>query len=186
MVAEKMKARAGVLDAPLDILSLSVRSMNALAAAGVETVRDLVVMSERDLFKFPNLGRKSISEIEASLVGMGLVLGMALPVEVPVGEGRTLDRDDEAVRCKRLGQSLANAFAWYARLAETGCASAHNLLGYMYQTGRGTGKDPGLARHHYGVGARLGSRLAEGNLRQLEGVAGEPVLRMGADQSRFR
>ena len=66
MVTEKMKAGAGVLDAPLDILSLSVRSMNALAAAGVDTVRDLVVMSERDLFKFPNLGRKSISEIEAS------------------------------------------------------------------------------------------------------------------------
>ena len=42
----------------------------------VRTVRDLVQMTERDLLKYKNLGRKVVEEIKNVLSDMGLTLGM--------------------------------------------------------------------------------------------------------------
>ena len=48
---------------------LSVRALNCLSYAGIETIGDLVSCSKTDLLKRRNFGKKSLAEIE-SLVDM--------------------------------------------------------------------------------------------------------------------
>ena len=57
---------------------LSVRSINCLQNAEIETVRNLVQRTEQQLLKNKNFGRKSVGEIRNVLSGMGLQLGMEL------------------------------------------------------------------------------------------------------------
>ena len=67
-----------VLNVPIEDLGLSVRSFNCLETAGIKTLGDLVAFEKEDLFKFRNLGRKSIQEIEDVVVSKGLMFGMVL------------------------------------------------------------------------------------------------------------
>lgn len=60
------------------ILGLSVRSENCLDAAGVETIGDLVRMTELQLLECRNFGQKSLNEIKAELERIGLSLEMIL------------------------------------------------------------------------------------------------------------
>jgi DNA-directed RNA polymerase subunit alpha len=57
-------------------LELSVRSINCLQNAKIETIGDLVHKTEAEMLKTKNFGRKSLNEIKAILTGMGLSLGM--------------------------------------------------------------------------------------------------------------
>ena len=66
------------LSKPVAELELSVRSVNCLEAAGITTIRDLVVKTEPELLSFRNLGRNSLSEIKDVLSEMGFSLGMDL------------------------------------------------------------------------------------------------------------
>jgi len=59
-------------------IELSVRSTNCLAGADIETIAELVIMPETEMLKFRNFGKKSLNEIKAKLVEMGLHLGMDL------------------------------------------------------------------------------------------------------------
>ena len=59
-------------------LELSIRVMSALKAAGIATVRELVVHSELDMLKYRNFGKKSLVEIEELLNNKGLTFGMDL------------------------------------------------------------------------------------------------------------
>lgn len=52
---------------PLDILNLSIRSYNCLMRAGVRTVEKLRAMTDEELKKVRNLGRKSYEEIKKAL-----------------------------------------------------------------------------------------------------------------------
>ena len=63
-----------VLDIPLEEINLSVKSFNALKRARVDTVRDLVLMTEEDIMKVRNFGKKSYDEIIGILEKMGLKL----------------------------------------------------------------------------------------------------------------
>jgi len=62
----------------VDELELSVRSYNCLKAAGIRTIAQLVQMSESELLKFRNFGKKSLQEIREILTKMELNLGMEL------------------------------------------------------------------------------------------------------------
>ncbi|MBF0140578.1 MAG: DNA-directed RNA polymerase subunit alpha [Magnetococcales bacterium] len=62
----------------LDEMGLTIRSANGLRGAGVIYVGDLVQKAEKDLLKIPNFGRKSLGEINDTLAGMDLSLGMQL------------------------------------------------------------------------------------------------------------
>jgi len=66
----------------VDELELSVRSYNCLKNAGIRTIADLVQMTEQDILKTKNFGRKSLTEIRELLETMGLNLGMKLPQDV--------------------------------------------------------------------------------------------------------
>ncbi len=57
-------------------LDLSVRALNCLKAAEVETLGDLVQYNKTDLLKFRNFGRKSLSELESLLDSKNLNFGM--------------------------------------------------------------------------------------------------------------
>jgi len=59
-------------------IELSVRSTNCLSQANIETIVQLVLMTEPELLKFRNFGKKSLNEIKAKLEEMGLHLGMNL------------------------------------------------------------------------------------------------------------
>ena len=57
-------------------LDLSVRALNCLKAADVETLSDLVVFNRSDLLKFRNFGKKSLTELDELLNNMNLSFGM--------------------------------------------------------------------------------------------------------------
>ena len=57
-------------------LDLSVRALNCLKAAEVETLGELVAFNKQDLLKFRNFGKKSLSELEELVRSRGLEFGM--------------------------------------------------------------------------------------------------------------
>jgi DNA-directed RNA polymerase subunit alpha len=57
-------------------MDLSVRALNCLKAADVETLADLVSYNKNDLLKFRNFGKKSLSELEELVANKGLNFGM--------------------------------------------------------------------------------------------------------------
>lgn len=57
-------------------LDLSVRALNCLKAAEVETLGDLVKFNKNDLLKFRNFGKKSLTELDELLEQMNLSFGM--------------------------------------------------------------------------------------------------------------
>ena len=56
-------------------LNLSVRALNCLKAADVETLGDLVQYNKTDLLKFRNFGKKSLSELDDLLESLNLTFG---------------------------------------------------------------------------------------------------------------
>lgn len=60
---------------PVDDLELTVRSANCLKAENIFFIGDLVLRTESDLLKTPNLGKKSLTEIKNVLQSHGLSLG---------------------------------------------------------------------------------------------------------------
>ena len=61
---------------PIDELEFSVRAHNCLIGAGVKRVIDLVNMSEDEVLKIKNFGRKSLREVKEILSAFNLHLGM--------------------------------------------------------------------------------------------------------------
>jgi DNA-directed RNA polymerase subunit alpha len=57
-------------------MDLSVRALNCLKAADVETLGDLVSYNKNDLLKFRNFGKKSLTELEDLVDSKGLSFGM--------------------------------------------------------------------------------------------------------------
>jgi len=57
-------------------LDLSVRALNCLKAAEVETLGDLVKFNKNDLLKFRNFGKKSLTELDELLENLNLSFGM--------------------------------------------------------------------------------------------------------------
>jgi len=57
-------------------LDLSVRALNCLKAADVETLGDLVAFNKNDLLKFRNFGKKSLTELEELVKSKALEFGM--------------------------------------------------------------------------------------------------------------
>jgi DNA-directed RNA polymerase subunit alpha len=59
-------------------MDLSVRALNCLKAAEVDTLGDLVSFNKSDLMKFRNFGKKSLTELEELVIFKGLNFGMDL------------------------------------------------------------------------------------------------------------
>ena len=67
-------ALAADMALPIEELDLTVRSYNCLKREGIHTVGELVSRSEADLMDIRNFGAKSIDEVKAKLVGLGMAL----------------------------------------------------------------------------------------------------------------
>ncbi|VVV01538.1 DNA-directed RNA polymerase subunit alpha [Mesonia oceanica] len=67
-----------LLKTKLTDLDLSVRALNCLKAAEVDTLGDLVSYNKNDLMKFRNFGKKSLTELEELVSNKGLNFGMDL------------------------------------------------------------------------------------------------------------
>ncbi len=67
-------ALAADLALPIEDLDLTVRSYNCLKREGIHTVGELVGRSEADLLDIRNFGTKSIDEVKAKLISMGMSL----------------------------------------------------------------------------------------------------------------
>ena len=65
-----------LLKRKLSDLNLSVRALNCLKAAEVETLGHLVMHNKNDLLKFRNFGKKSLTELEELLDNLSLSFGM--------------------------------------------------------------------------------------------------------------
>lgn len=75
----KIRSRDRQLDKSIEELELSVTAYNALRNFRVDTVRDLIGLSERDLLSRGKFGRKTLNEIKEALATMGLGLGAVQP-----------------------------------------------------------------------------------------------------------
>ena len=69
-----MAAPTSEWDVPVETLNLSVRSFNCLKRAGISKVSELLDMSEDEIIKMRNFGKKSLDEIKVVLEDRGLSL----------------------------------------------------------------------------------------------------------------
>lgn len=74
LVAKEEVKTERVLDKIIEEMDFSVRAYNGLKRAGINTVADIVEMSEADMIKVKNLGHKSIEEVKVKLTDLGLEL----------------------------------------------------------------------------------------------------------------
>ena len=65
-----------LLKTKLSDMDLSVRALNCLKAADIDTLGDLVSFNKNDLLKFRNFGKKSLTELEELVEGKNLAFGM--------------------------------------------------------------------------------------------------------------
>ncbi len=88
---------AADLALPVEDLQLTVRSYNCLKREGIHTVGELISRSEQDLLDIRNFGAKSIDEVKAKLVEMGLSLKDSAPGFDPATALAAYgDEDDDA------------------------------------------------------------------------------------------
>ena len=85
-VSEEASAAAGVdeelirkLNMQVSELDLSVRASNCLESARIESVAQLVQLTDADLLKLRSFGRTSLREVKRKLQDLNLDLGMQLP-----------------------------------------------------------------------------------------------------------
>jgi len=67
------------MSTPIEALDLSVRSYNCLKREGINTVSELVALSEHQLMNIRNFGQKSVDEVRDKLVELGLSLKDTMP-----------------------------------------------------------------------------------------------------------
>jgi len=68
-----------LLNMPINEIELSVRSHNCIQSANIQTIGDLARLSETEMLKYRNFGKKSLDEIKGILTSLGLSLGMDIP-----------------------------------------------------------------------------------------------------------
>lgn len=83
------------LNISVNEIELSVRAANCLNNANITTVGELAQKTEAEMLKYRNFGKKSLNEIKAKLVDLGLSLGMTFDPDLLTGPGAS---DEPAAR----------------------------------------------------------------------------------------
>lgn len=84
-----------LLSRPVEELELSARAANCLKAESITTIGELVVREEATMMKLHNFGKKSLDEVKAVLVTLGLSLGMKVNIPAPAVVTAVRDHDDD-------------------------------------------------------------------------------------------
>ena len=79
---EEREELARKLAMSVNEIELSVRAANCLNNANIVTVGELAQKSEAEMLKYRNFGKKSLNEIKAKMIEMGLGLGMQFDEEL--------------------------------------------------------------------------------------------------------
>ncbi len=74
LVPPEEDKKTKILEMTIEEMDLSVRSYNCLKRANIHTVEDLTKKTEDDMLKVRNLGKKSLDEVIAKLISLGLKL----------------------------------------------------------------------------------------------------------------
>lgn len=74
---KKLTRRSQTLETPISDFELSVRSRNCLKKMNINTIGDLLNISEAELLSYKNFGETSLREIKHILDSKGLILGMS-------------------------------------------------------------------------------------------------------------
>ena len=72
MIEKEESQKEKVLEMTIEDLELSVRSFNSLRRAGISTVEDITNMTESEMMKVRNLGKKSLDEVTFKIRSLGL------------------------------------------------------------------------------------------------------------------
>ena len=72
MIEKEENKKERVLEMSIEDLELSVRSFNCLKRAGIATVEDITNMTEQEMMKVRNLGKKSLDEVTFKIHSLGL------------------------------------------------------------------------------------------------------------------
>ena len=72
MQEKKVDSKTKALETPIEEVEFSVRAFNCLKRAGVHTIQDLVNMTESEVTKIRNLGKKSLKEVLDKVAELGL------------------------------------------------------------------------------------------------------------------
>ena len=165
----------------VDGLGFSTRVQNVLDGMRVESLSDLVVLTDRDLLRSPNLGRKSLTEIHQVLSAHGLSLGMRLEVAAPSGvQAIDLSKSLDQLICK----FVAGRVSFLKRASRDGSSSADIHLGRIYMEGVGVSTDFRRARVYFVRAARRGNPLGYWNLAVIY-TTGFGVRRSASKSSRY-
>jgi hypothetical protein len=99
----------------IEQIELSVRTYLCLQNEGIRFLGEFARMSEAELLRIPNFGRKSLNELKEVLAQVGLHLGLAVPDWPPLDievlspqAARLLDRVDELELSVRSANCLRN------------------------------------------------------------------------------
>ncbi len=90
----EVDARSRLLDAPISEFELSVRARNCLKKMNINTLGQLIQLTESELLAYKNFGEASLNEIKQLLARKGLRLGQR-PDEI---DPTTISTDDIGVR----------------------------------------------------------------------------------------
>ncbi|MCL2173270.1 MAG: DNA-directed RNA polymerase subunit alpha, partial [Candidatus Bathyarchaeota archaeon] len=74
MVERQETVKEKALEMTVEELDMSVRSLNCLKRAGIDTVEDLTKRTESDMIRVRNLGKKSLEEVVQKLQSLGFNL----------------------------------------------------------------------------------------------------------------
>ena len=96
----KRTRKSQILETPISDFELSVRSRNCLRKMHIDTLGDLLNITEIELLSYKNFGETSLMEVKAILTPKGLRLGMALeekqfPAEEASEQDATATQDEE-------------------------------------------------------------------------------------------
>jgi DNA-directed RNA polymerase subunit alpha len=72
------KVKKKIFSQPVSVIDLSTRVLNTLKSAGIETVGDLVSMTEKSMMDFYNLKKRSFDEVKSKLEKLDLYFGMEI------------------------------------------------------------------------------------------------------------
>jgi|DEB0MinimDraft_10_1074344.scaffolds.fasta_scaffold24464_2 DNA-directed RNA polymerase subunit alpha len=74
---EKINLETGKIERSIDTLPITVRAVNCLKSEGINTVEQLLSMTEVELMKIPLLGKLSLKSIRNALAESGLTIGQS-------------------------------------------------------------------------------------------------------------
>ncbi|GAF72616.1 unnamed protein product, partial [marine sediment metagenome] len=104
---KKRTRKSQILETPISDFELSVRSRNCLKKMNIETINDLLNITEAELLSYKNFGETSLREIKIILEAKGLRLGMALEekqlASAEVSDQSATEDEDEKLVSKSVG-----------------------------------------------------------------------------------